>query len=533
MPSTAPPPLKLYVEQPPKPQRPPVEAIGSLPALLQAFESATGWSLRYEQGRTVKSSGKHGRFFPLGPGPDGAAGGLRLTARTARSSKTKTPPLAALETAERLAEAISGVLDELQRTRLALGQREAELASCVSVSPSTRDEAHLVEQLQATLRGAGEAVQCQAAGLYLLDEATTELKLRASWGLPIERLAAPARPLKECLPDLEALLGHAVVLENTKLIPAWTAPEDFSAAVCVPVSSPTTLLGTLWVFCRETRDFTDQQVNVLEIAAGKIAGDLEREALLRDGLEGIERQAQWTAAGRLQRHRLPPSMPLFDGWEIAGRTVQPQGVGSVLYDWFCLPDGGLAWTAGESLSRGLEGALSIGAVQAAIRAHGQYHRRADAALQQVNLALWTSSAGDQFAALAYGMLEAATGTVRWAAAGGPSIVLFHDGQWKSLTSAAPPLGESPETEYPERSHTLQPGEVLVVYTSGFRKTDKAQEPSTGEEGLVRLLAQNIHLPAAELAALACESLRPSLAAPPPADSALLVIKRLPEKPSDA
>ena len=164
------------------------------------------------------------------------------------------------ETARALASAIAGMLDELQQTRHVLWQREAELAAGVPLVPLSDEESHLAEKLQTTLRGAAEAVDCQAAALYLIDEATTELKMRSCWGLPFERLMAPARPMKGELADLEALLGHAVVLENTALMPGWKSPEDFASAVCVPVASATMLLGTLWVFGAEVRDFTDQQV---------------------------------------------------------------------------------------------------------------------------------------------------------------------------------------------------------------------------------------------------------------------------------
>jgi phosphoserine phosphatase RsbU/P len=530
--SVAPPPLKLYVEQPPKSVCPPAEAVGSLPAVLNAFESATGWSLRHLPDRAAKFTGPQKASIPLRSGAGMKAGSLLLEPSSASFSSGDPPPVP-FDTAFRLAESLGKLLDELQQTRHALWQREAEIASHVPLPPPTSDDTQLAESLQAAVRGGAEAVNGQAAGLYLLDEATTELKLRSSWGLPFERLAEPGRPLKGCLPDLEALLGHAVVLENTALMPGWTAPENFPAAVCVPVSSPTALLGTYWVFCREARDFTDQQVNMLEIAAGKIAGDLERETLRREGSEATGLKKQWAAAQRLQRHQLPPAMPLFDGWDIAGGILQSQDIGGAAYDWFCLPDGILAFAAVECLSRGFEAVLTAGAVRSAVRAHGQYHRRPVSALQQVNLTLWTGSAGDQFAASVYGLIETAAGNIRWTVAGQPSLVLLHDTQWKSLTVPAPLLGESPESEFSEQSLTLEPGETLVVATPGFLDALDAHKRRFGESGLADLLARNAGLPATELAALACESLRPLLRESSAANSALLVIKRRPSRPSNA
>src|SRR6185436_7888036 len=135
----------------------------------------------------------------------------------------------------------------------ALWRREAELAANVPVIPHSAEEEHLASKLQATLRAGAEAVRCQAAALYLLDDATSELKLRSSWNLPFGSLLRPARPLRGAVADLEALLGHAVVLEDATMFESWKAPHEMpaGAAVCVPVSTPTMPLGTLWLFANE------------------------------------------------------------------------------------------------------------------------------------------------------------------------------------------------------------------------------------------------------------------------------------------
>ena len=120
------------------------------------------------------------------------------------------------------------------------------------------------------------------------------------------------------------------------------------------------------------------------------------------------------------------------------------------------------------MDRGLEAALSACAVKAAVRAHGQYHRQAEQTLQQVNLTLWTGSAGDQYADMFYGLIETATGRVCYAAAGKPSVVLLRQDEWKSLSHTSPPLGESPETDYEPFGCELKPGEALVIFNEGFR-----------------------------------------------------------------
>ncbi len=172
------------------------------------------------------------------------------------TAKQKPSAQVPFEAARGLASAIGGMLEETLQLRRALVEREAELAAGVPLVPHPQEPEHLANRLEAVLRGGAQAVGCHAAALYLLDEATSKLKLRSCWGLPLDRLTAPPRPLQGAVADLESMLGHAVVLEDTPMMRHWRAPEDFSAAACVPVSTSTTILGTLWMFSNVKRDFT-------------------------------------------------------------------------------------------------------------------------------------------------------------------------------------------------------------------------------------------------------------------------------------
>jgi phosphoserine phosphatase RsbU/P len=517
--------LKIYTEHSPKVVRPPIEAIGCLPEVLRAFQTATGWSLRYVAGAESKPTSQRIWTVQINPGGGSPPGHLQLEALDPAPTADAQQKAVDFEIARTLASAVAGMLNELQQTRHTLWKREAELAAGVPLVAVSDDETHLAERLQSTLKGVAEGVDCQAAALYLLDEATSELKLRSCWGLPFERLMAPARRLQNELADLEALLGHAVVLENTAIMPGWKSPEDFSSAVCVPVSSSSMLLGTLWVFGSEVRDYTDQQVHIIEIVAGKLAAELEREMLLREGVDGAQLKKQLSAAERMQRNQLPAISPLLDDWEISGWAAQGKELGGAFYDWFCLPDGLLAVSLGDATDKGLGGALSAAGVKAAVRAHGQYHRQPEKTMQQVNMTLWTSSAGDQFADMFYGLIETATGRVCYATAGNPSVVLIQQDQWKSLTHATPLLGESPESDYEQSARQLAPGEALLIFNKGFRSAADRQGRSLEESGLAKLLAENIHLTADQLTSMARECLRLHAADAQRDDVAILIIKR--------
>ena len=517
--------LKVYSEGAPAVTRPEIEGVGSLPALLGAFSQATGWRLSYCPGPEPTQPADLTWSAPVNPGVGIPPGHLRLD--PAGSSPTGSPPKTVdPQTARNLASAVAEMLGELMHTRCALWQREAELAAGVPVIPHPKEEQHLAARLQAVLKAGAEAVGAQAAGLYMIDEATTELKLRAAWGLAPGRLTAGARPLKGALADLEALLGHAVVLEDTALMQRWKVPEEgFGAAVCVPVSTSTTILGTLWILSTAKRDFNPHETNIIEVVAGRLASDLEREMLMREGVQAAGSKHRLAAAGRLQQSQFPSIPPLLEGWQVAGWTEQAEEVGGDLFDWFVLDDGRLAVSVGDALQEGIDAALVAATLRAAFRCHARYRPDGHRLLEQVNLTIWTGSAGDQYASLFFGLVDPGAGKVRYAMAGDPAAVLLRPDGCRSLSAATPPLGESPETIYRQRQCQLRPGEALLVFTDGVRDAADGQGRPLGEAGLAEPLRAGLHLPATELASLARDRLHAHAAAPQRHDRTVLVLKR--------
>ena len=422
--TTSPPPstLRLYTEPAARAAR--SAAVASLPDVLQAFQRATGWNLQFASGLvpktcSAKSTVESTWSAAVNPGQGSAPG--HLTLRGVEGAAESCP--VSFEAARGLASAIGGMLEETLQLRRALVEREAELAAGVPLVPHPEEPEHLANRLEAVLRGGAQAVGCHAAALYLLDEATSKLKLRSCWGLPLDRLTAPPRPLQGAVADLESMLGHAVVLEDTPMMRHWRAPEDFAAAVCVPISSSTTILGTLWIFSNAKRDFSDEQTNVVELVSGRLAADLEREMLWQEGFAAAAIKKQIAAAERMQRNQLPTVAPLLDQWDLAGWTEQAESLGGDFHDWFCLPDGLLAVAVGHAMDGGIQAAIAASGLKSALRAHGQYYREAQQTLKRLNLTLWTGSAGDQHATLFYGLIETATGRISTASAGRPAALV--------------------------------------------------------------------------------------------------------------
>lgn len=451
--------LKLHIENRPELQEPSAHEVAGLAAVRGAFQQATGWALRVNEPPASRSSE---------PFTDRTWRPTHLELAANSRPDSDLASTLARDDARQLAAAIDELFVELQQTRHALWQREAELAAGVPVSSRNDEEAHLAERLEAVLKGGAEAVGGKAAALYLLDEATSHLKLRASWGLPRDRFVAAPRPLRGAIADLEALVGHAVVLEDTSVLPHWKAPESFPAAVCLPVSSPTTLLGTMWVFADQCRDFTTDQANVLEIVAGRLAAELEREVLLQQGTESKRVDRQLATAVGWQESRLPSIAPLLDGWQVAGWASPTAAPRRDFYDWTVLPDSWLALAVGEADGRSLAASLTAATLHAALRSHGGYRHHAKQMLDRINETLWTSSAGDAHGSLFYTRIDPPRGRFEYAVAGQVGAVLVRGSTAQILSQSTPALGTRPESTCRLHRAKLSPGDALIFFSTGIR-----------------------------------------------------------------
>ena len=405
-----------------------------------------------------------------------------------------------LEQARPLALAVARMLGEINQLKRSIWEREAELAAGVPVSARPDEEEHLAQRLTSVLKSGAESIGCQAAGLYLLDDATSTLKLRATFGLPHSKLLDAPRPLRGAVADLEALVGHAVVLEDTSLLPHWRCPEPFAAAVCVPVASPTMPLGTLWIYSDRKREFSAEQTNMVEIVAGRIAADLEREMLLTESSQAKSRERIYEAAARWQQDRLPSIAPLLSGWEVAGWTQQADALGGDFHDWAVLPDGRLAIAVADAHGRLVEAGLNAAALHAALKAHAGYRHDAGELLTRLSETLWTASAGDQFASLLYGTIEPESGRLEYAQAGETiGLVVRHEGE-ELLSTTLPPLGAEPECRYAMERQELAAGDVLVVLSEGARCGVVGPGKGNRERSLAALVRKHRHQPAKEITA---------------------------------
>lgn len=427
----------------------------------------------------------------------------------------------------KIAGALAEMMSEVQRLQTALQQREAELAANIPVS-AVESQNHISAKLQAVLQGAIDNVHGSAAAVYMLDDATSELKLRAALNLPPDRFLEPARPLAAAIADLEALAGNAVVLEDTAMLPHWRCPENYPSACCIPISTSTNPIGTLWIFSEEYRDFSSAETQTLEIIAGRIASELELDVLLHDKTDARQLTQQLHAIAAQQDHQLPHIKPLLEGWDLAGWTEQAEQAGGDFHDWAMLDDGALAITVGDVDGRQLEAAMTAGQLATAVKSHGRYAADARTLVNRVNHTFWSTSAGDRFASLSYGVIHPDTGLIELANAGETCGLLITPDGWEELWEMSFLLGARTDVDPRFVERMLKPGSAITMMSSGVREYLFDEAGPAGIAQFAEKLREHIELPADRILSAGRELLA-KLDRPTACDRTIFVVKRRPDR----
>jgi serine phosphatase RsbU (regulator of sigma subunit) len=510
--------LRLHVETDPALRQPQLAHFAGLPQLTEAFQRATGWSLEYHaQGGSPAGLT---RIWSAPIGKQGAqhVGELCIDANPSRAALSDADDVAAL------GDALAKLLDELTRTQTALWHREAELATGVPIVSRADESAELAERLEAILKSGADSLGCQAAAMYLLDAQTTTLKLRSLYRLPRTRLLDAPRTLDRAPADLEALAGHVITLATAEKVAAWNAPEKAVSALCVPISTPTVPLGTLWTFGDQPRDFSDADCNLAEVVAGRLAVELERQVLLAESRTSARIKRAWRAAQELDQQQSQRVAPCLDGWELAGWAAQGDDLGSAFYDWHMHLDGTLLAVAAESSTSGFSGALSARMLRSAFRAHAETCQQSHILLDRCNRTFWSQSVGDLLSAATCIDVNAASGLVGYAWAGQPALLrLSHQGhQWLGGPQLA--IGMEPDSGYARQQIRLLPGDALLVLGESIEQALLETGRAEDRLDLAAMLSDHRHTSAAELTELV-RAFLDSHHLEPAEDRSLLAIKR--------
>lgn len=474
--------LKLHTGQQQDSQSSGREAVQyDLATLLDAFRQTTGWRVcsvghslaktakpHATQGQLAEAAGQAGTVHSgKNPLPPTLEQRMRLVSDLPMDGMldmTEEMPAVSEKAAWELLEQIDALVQRLQETENAIAAQEAQLACALGVTIRPDESEVLAGKLNESLQRAAAQTGSDAAAIYLLDECTSELKMRSCWGMPTQALSKPARPLRGSMADLEALMGNAVLLENTALAAQWQCPEDFASGMCLPIGSPTTPQGTLWLWSQHIRDFSTADIEIAKMTADKVLADIERSVLADEVVRSRSTCRSADAASLLQSTRLPDSQPLHRDFDIAGWTFQGQALGGNFHTWNLNRYGQIIAALGDAQQTGISGALVATTIQTVVESCWNVQHEPKQVLRKANDLLWSAEDGDWRGSIGYLQLDPGNAMVKYSLAGSVQAYWVGPRGFRPLKSVPTLLGVQPDTRFESDDLQLDGGEMMVLVT---------------------------------------------------------------------
>jgi serine phosphatase RsbU (regulator of sigma subunit)/anti-sigma regulatory factor (Ser/Thr protein kinase) len=287
----------------------------------------------------------------------------------------------------------------------------------------------------------------------------------------------------------------------------------------LPLLAEGEVTGVLVVAAAAPRHFTADDVNLLRLAA-------DRVALAVDHARVYEREHR--IAETLQRSLLPERLPQLPGLSVAARYLPAAAEAEVGGDWYDvlpMPSGGVGLVMGDIAGKGLAAASMVGRLRAALRAYALEGHPPARVVEQLNRLVWTEADQSQMATLIYVVVDPGAGELRWVNAGHPPPLLLSDtGLPQFLEGGSTvPLGVLPFPEFEEVTVDIDQGATIVLYTDGLVERP-GEHIDTGLDRLAEVVRDGVGDPQ-QLCDLLLYRLVPEGGAPD--DVALLTLQTIP------
>ncbi len=238
-------------------------------------------------------------------------------------------------------------------------------------------------------------------------------------------------------------------------------------------------------------------------------------------------------ARKIQASILPKRSPRHGNYQLAGHSVPMETVGGDFYDFIQLNEKILGIAIADVSGHGLPAALQVRDIYTGLRMGMARDFKIVRTVERLNGIIHESTLTSRFVSMFYGELEQ-KGLFIYVNAGHPPPFRLRarDGGVDFMEAGGPVLGPLPNTTYERGFVTMEPGDVIVLYTDGIVETlgqDREGAP-VGELGVERLIeAVRVarHRTAGEIVAAVFEAVEVFAAGREVADDRTVVVVRYP------
>lgn len=376
-----------------------------------------------------------------------------------------------------------------------------------------------------------EEMRLKASALRLLDEESGELILSAVYGLSDRFLSEGPRFDGES--RFQRFIANGGVL---KVVDVRDEPDlNFSEAalaegiysmLAVGLYEDGSLVGALSVYTSTYHDFTETEIQNFNVIANQVSIALKLARLHESAAQKDKLERELALAGEIQTRVLPAKPPRVPGFEIAMFYESWEEIGGDFYDFIELPMGNVGVAVGDVSGKGIWAALLMFVVRTALRAHAEHEYAMREIMSRVNRSLNADTDAEQFATLAYGVLNVPKRIFTYVNASHPPPLLIREGELFALEKGGLPVGILPDAEYEEEFFQLEHDDLLVFYTDGYTEVFNEADEMFGDARLRDCVLQHADRSPSQIISVIEDDIRDFLGDSEYGDDRTLVVIRV-------
>jgi len=431
---------------------------------------------------------------------------------------------------------ISGEVRALSGARTVLKPETPgrDLLSIVSqVGIALLPRTSLEDTLKLTIDLVFQAIPAERGFLFLKED--DELTCKIARGAHESALPASSQvQLSRSITNKVLSEGASVLTSDAMHDPRFQAQHSvvlsqIRSVMAVPLASGEEIFGMVYVDNPFDNRFTEEDLKVLTTIASVASIKIEHERLLDERLEKRRMEEELKVASEIQMRLQPFAPPKLEGWEMTGVSFPCREIGGDYYDFIHRKrDSHLIVAVGDVSGKGTGAALLMSSLHAAVRAQSQTGQKISEVMSEINQYIFENSPSNKFLTLFYGELDPVSGELSYSNGGHNAPMLVRQsGTVERLDTGGLPIGMMQGVLYQEASVSLEPGDVLVIYSDGITESINERDEEFDEERLIEVVKRNIERSASGIRDRIDEALSKFVGTTAPVDDmTLMIIKRV-------
>ena len=248
--------------------------------------------------------------------------------------------------------------------------------------------------------------------------------------------------------------------------------------------------------------------------------------------ELARRQAELNFALEVQKALFPRQFPRDGGLEFAAVCVPAAGISGDYYDVLELADGRLIFAVADIVGKGISAAILMSNLHAVLRTLAESGLTPVEVCAQLNRHLYRITDTERFATFFYAEWNRAERRLSYINAGHTVPILRGSRHGCRLEQGGVPLGIFRDSQFEMGTVSLDPGDLLALYSDGITEAGAHRGDPFGESRLAALVESHAAKPLAEIERAVLDAVRRWSGPEPEDDMTLLLVRATAPEPRE-